>query len=69
MGRGKLKTSKTVAKRIKITAKGKVKRWKAGWNHYKTKKSAPRVRQLRKPVVEGPAQSKLIKNALLRAGK
>ena len=69
MGKGKLKTSKTVAKRIKITAKGKVKRWKTGWNHYKTKKSAPKVRKLRKPIVEGASQSKFIKNALLRAGR
>ncbi len=60
---GKLKTSKTVAKRIRITGRGKVKFWHSGWNHYKTGKSSKWKRQMRKPcVVRGSS----IKEALLR---
>lgn len=44
----KLKTRKAVAKRFKITKKGKIKRMKAGRSHILTKKSRNRKRHLRK---------------------
>lgn len=44
----KIKTSSSLKKRFKLTATGKVKRWKSGWGHYKTKRSAEESRALRK---------------------
>jgi len=48
MAKVKMKTNRTAAKRLKITAKGKVKYWKGGVSHYNTKKSSKRKRQGRK---------------------
>ncbi|RUM28140.1 MAG: 50S ribosomal protein L35 [Aquifex sp.] len=48
MAKVKMKTNRSAAKRFKITAKGKIKRWKSGGAHYNTKKSSKRKRQLRK---------------------
>ena len=42
----KLKTRKSIAKRIKITKNGKVLRRKPGARHYKVHKSGARVRKL-----------------------
>lgn len=42
----KLKTRKSAAKRFKITARGKLKRHKAGKSHLLTGKSRKRKRQL-----------------------
>ena len=44
----KMKTRKAVAKRFKVTAKGKLKRSHAYAGHILTKKSAKRKRNLRK---------------------
>ena len=44
----KLKTRRAVAKRFKLTAKGKLKRAHAYAGHFFTKKSAKRKRNLRK---------------------
>ena len=50
----KQKTKKALAKRLKLTKSGKVKRWKAGRGHLMSHKSGKRCRQLRKPgLVEG----------------
>jgi large subunit ribosomal protein L35 len=43
----KLKTRKSVAKRMKITKTGKVLRHKPGGRHYKAHKSGGRTRRLR----------------------
>ncbi len=43
----KLKTRKSVKKRVKITKTGKVLRHKPGARHYKVHKSGSRARQLR----------------------
>ncbi len=43
----KLKTRKSLAKRIKVTKKGKLKRSHAGRGHILTKKSRKRKRRLR----------------------
>jgi large subunit ribosomal protein L35 len=64
----KLKTSKTVAKRIRITKSGKVKFWRSGWSHYKTGKSSKWKRQMRKPsIVENKAFEKIVKESLKRS--
>ena len=44
----KMKTHKGAAKRFKLTASGKVKRFKANKSHILTKKSSKRKRNLRK---------------------
>lgn len=43
----KLKTKKSISKRMKITKSGKVKRRKPGGRHYKSSKSGKRIRRLR----------------------
>ena len=43
-----IKTKKSVAKRFKITGKGRVRRSKAGGNHLLQEKSRKRLRRLRK---------------------
>ncbi|MDT7906687.1 MAG: 50S ribosomal protein L35 [Candidatus Calescibacterium sp.] len=64
----KLRTSKTVAKRIRITKSGKVKFWRSGWSHYKTGKSSKWKRQMRKPsIVENKAFEKIVKESLKRS--
>jgi large subunit ribosomal protein L35 len=55
----KFKTSKTTAKRFKITASGKIMRRKATRGHLKTKKSAARKRAY---TLEHPASESDIKN-------
>ncbi|MBA2684403.1 MAG: 50S ribosomal protein L35 [Gemmatimonadaceae bacterium] len=45
----KMKTHKGAAKRFKLTASGKVKRFKAFKSHILTKKSSKRKRNLRRP--------------------
>ena len=50
----KPKTKKALAKRLRLTKNGKVKRQKAGRGHLMSHKSGKRKRQLRKPgLVEG----------------
>jgi large subunit ribosomal protein L35 len=48
----KMKTHKGSTKRFRITAKGKLKRQKAGKKHLLSHKSGKRKRQLRRPAVE-----------------
>lgn len=48
----KKKTHKAAAKRLKVTANGKVKRGKGGNHHFNGKKKAKRKRKLRKGAVE-----------------
>ncbi len=49
MGKFKLKTNKSFAKRVRITKSGKIKRGRACKHHILTKKSSDRKRRLRKP--------------------
>ena len=44
----KMKTNKSVAKRVRVTARGKLLRNKAGAGHLKSRKSPKRLRGLRK---------------------
>jgi large subunit ribosomal protein L35 len=62
MRRGRTqKTKKSVAKRFKITAKGKVLRSKAGRRHLLSSKNAKRRRALGERVVVGPSDAHRVK--------
>jgi large subunit ribosomal protein L35 len=54
----KLKTNKSIAKRVRVTKTGKIKRNKPGRRHLLTDKSAKRKRQLRKHTYISTAQEK-----------
>ena len=55
MAHNKVKTNKSVAKRIKITARGKLKRYRPGAGHLKSKKGPSRIRRFRKETDVPPA--------------
>ena len=60
----KMKTRKSIMKRIKITKTGKIKRHRAGTGHLLSHKSAKRRRRLRKAVIMKPMDAKRIKKML-----
>jgi large subunit ribosomal protein L35 len=60
----KAKTNKAAAKRIKVTANGKLKYSKAGSGHLLGGKSRKRKRNLRKAGILSPAENKRIKRLL-----
>jgi len=60
----KLKTSKSAAKRVRLTGSGKLKRAKANESHILTKKSAKRKRNLGKNTLMDKTQEKVIKKIL-----
>jgi len=61
----KLKTRKGVAKRLRLTKKGKVKFGPCGKSHLNTSKTTAKVRRLRRPkTVEGSRDIKYIKRML-----
>lgn len=60
----KQKTHKTAAKRLKVTANGKVKRKKGGKHHLNGKKRTKRKRQLRKAAIEEGRRAKEWKRML-----
>ncbi|MBN1268136.1 MAG: 50S ribosomal protein L35 [Kiritimatiellae bacterium] len=60
----KQKTKKSVAKRFKLTARGKVKRSSCSRGHLFTGKSRKRKRQLKGGVILGPADHARIAIAL-----
>ena len=51
----KLKTNKSVAKRVKITARGKVMRRRPGAGHLKSRKPPRRIRRFRTTTEVGAA--------------
>ena len=62
---GKLKTSKAIAKRFKITKKGKVKRTKASRGHLLSHRDRKRKRSLKRPdVVKSKKEAGNIKKLL-----
>lgn len=63
----KMKTNKGVAKRFKVTGKGKVKRGQAFKSHILTKKTQKRKRNLRKSAIAAPGDAKRMKR-MLRGG-
>ena len=60
----KQKTKKALAKRVKITARGKVLRHRPGASHLKSRKSAARIRRFRKECEVPPKFARMIKRAL-----
>tara|TARA_B100000315_G_C14448259_1_gene527858 strand:+ start:73 stop:273 length:201 start_codon:yes stop_codon:yes gene_type:complete len=60
----KLKTRKSVSKRIKITKKKKGLRSKAGRRHLLSSKTTKRKRNLRKKSVVSAGEKRLIKTAM-----
>lgn len=61
----KMKTHKGAAKRFKVTASGKVRRYKANKSHILTKKSPKRKRRLRRPdLVQTTGDTKRIKRLI-----
>ncbi|MGM0419605.1 MAG: 50S ribosomal protein L35 [Bacillota bacterium] len=60
----KMKTHKGIAKRVKKTGTGKLKRKKANKGHLQTKKSADRKRKLRKSTLVDDAHAKKYKQLL-----
>jgi large subunit ribosomal protein L35 len=61
----KLKTKKGVAKRFKLTKKGKIKYYAGGKSHLQTNKDAKRVRKLRKArIIINKKEAKYLKRML-----
>ncbi len=60
----KVKTNKAVAKRVKVTARGKVLKRKPGSGHLKSRKSPSQIRRFRKESELSPAFSKQAKRML-----
>ena len=63
----KLKTNKSVAKRFKITKKGKVRRYRAGVAHLNSHKTRKRKRHLRHPLVHEGKQVRMVKRLMGQA--
>ena len=59
-----MKTNKSVRKRFKVTAKGKVKRRQAGMGHLLSGKTAKRKSKLRKATICSPADEKRMKELM-----
>jgi large subunit ribosomal protein L35 len=57
----KQKTHKGLSKRVKITAKGKVRRKKAGMGHLMSSKNAKKRRQLNSPAMAKTATAETMK--------
>lgn len=59
----KIRTRRSVAKRIKITGSGRIKRMRefSGCHHIRQKKSPKRTRKFRKPVIVSPTDARRIK--------
>jgi large subunit ribosomal protein L35 len=64
----KMKTNKSVSKRFKITAKGKVKRRQANKSHILTKKAPKRKRHLRDAQIAAPGDSRRVRKMLQVGG-
>lgn len=60
----KIKTKKAAAKRFKITAKGKIKRYRAFHSHLAQSKNPKRKRRLRKHTYVSAEDKKKIKKIL-----
>lgn len=60
----KLKTHKATAKRVKVTATGKLVRERAFGTHFKEKKSASRKRAINSPATITGATAKNLKRAI-----
>lgn len=61
---GKLKTNKSVRKRIRVTKSGRFKKWRAGKRHLLKDKSSKRKRHLRQSDLVSSAMEKQIRRLL-----
>ncbi|MHC4984200.1 MAG: 50S ribosomal protein L35 [Planctomycetota bacterium] len=59
-----MKTRKAVAKRVKVTARGKMLRRRRGGRHLKSGKSPKRIRRFRRPARLSATVSRKIKQTL-----
>lgn len=60
----KLKTKKSVAKRMKFTKSGKIKRYKAGRRHLMTSKNGNKKRKMRRAAIIPKCQEKILTRLL-----
>ncbi len=60
----KMKTNKAVAKRVKVTARGKILRHRAGAGHLRSRKSSKQIRRFRQATGLSPAFAKQAKKML-----
>ena len=60
----KQKTHKGLAKRVKITANGKIKRRRSGGSHLMSSKNAKRRRRIASAAITGGAVAKTMKSEL-----
>lgn len=60
----KMKTNKSLAKRIKVTARGKLMRRRPGAGHLKSSKSPSRIRRFRKEIPLSPGFAKQARKML-----
>jgi len=63
----KLKTNRSAAKRLRVTASGKLKRNRAGKSHILTKKDRKRKRRLRQGTLVHPSDAPRMERMLGRA--
>ncbi len=68
MPKQKLKTHKGLAKRVKVSANGKIKHRKAGKGHLMSGKSAKRARRIRRPATVSSTAYTAKMVAALRGG-
>ncbi|MBS3821102.1 MAG: 50S ribosomal protein L35 [Planctomycetes bacterium] len=62
----KMKTNKAVAKRVKISATGKVRRYSPGSGHLKSRKTSKQLRNFRKPKMVAPRFARQLKRMLAK---
>jgi large subunit ribosomal protein L35 len=60
----KQKTKKAIAKRVKVTARGKLMKHAAGSGHLKSRKSPRRLRKMRKATAVSKAYAKQVRMML-----
>lgn len=60
----KMKTNKSVAKRLKVTARGKIRRHRAGAGHLRSSKSPKRIRRFRRSTALSSGFAKQAKKML-----
>ena len=60
----KMKTNKSVAKRLKVTGRGKIRRRRAGAGHLRSRKSPKRIRRFRRGAGLSPGFAKQAKRLL-----
>ncbi|MEA3312405.1 MAG: 50S ribosomal protein L35 [candidate division WOR-3 bacterium] len=65
----KMKTKRSLVKRVKVTGRGKLKRYKSGHSHLLTSKSKSRKRKLRQSTIIEGRNEKRMKRLLPKVGR